>query len=160
MSFYHKLATICIMTYNTFTFILWKESKPHRALCGKIILVFIHPWSHQAMTDVLGDTKWFGDLLKMTVGEKCGQTQTPRFFLLQIQICCPSLLLKLFIFHILQFTKESLWIWICLSSLLWIQHISSTWETVAFYNLGKFSPISLYMLPHSHALWPLILESD
>ena len=111
------------------------------------------------MTDVLGDTKWLGDLLKMTVGEKCGQTQTPCFLLLQIQTCCPSLLLKLFIFHILQFTKESLWIWICLSSLLWIQCISSTWERVAFYNLGKVSPVSLYTLPHSHALRPLLLES-
>lgn len=74
---------------------LWKDFKPHKALCGGIVLVLIHPGSHQPMTDVLQGTKSLGDLLKMTQpASGTVKTRTPSFCLLQMQICCPGLCFK------------------------------------------------------------------
>lgn len=142
---------------------LWKDFKPHKALCGGIVLVLIHPGSHQPMTDVLQGTKSLGDLLKMTQpASGTVKTRTPSFCLLQMQICCPGLCFKtlLFIFNKLQFTKECLWTRFCLSSQLWTQGASLTWGALGFFSFRKFSPVSLPTLPHSRAHQPHLLERD
>lgn len=107
-------------------------------MCLALLLLLPTPTPTGQWQDVLWGSKRLGDLVTMTQPVSgTVKIWTPCFFPLQMQICCPNLRSRLFIFKELQFTKESLWIHFCLSLPLWPPRASSTWGIIVFLQLRE-----------------------